>query len=251
MSRTRTQNSSRIWQIDAIRGLALLGMILYHTLFALLFFADVPIPLFHWSFELFQKLVAGTFLLLVGVSITLSWKKQQKFGTSVKNIFLNFLKRSLFLLLCASGITIATWLLVPDLYIRFGVLHCIAISTLLALPFVRWPLFSLALGSALLFVRLVMPFLLAFPLLPSGNEFWLWLGLVPEGFATLDYFPLLPWFGVILIGTWVGNVLWTSQIPASRNPVPWLTFLGQNSLVIYMIHPVFLTFGVLVLQALR
>ena len=56
-----------------------------------------------------------------------------------------------------------------------------------------------------------------------------------------DYRPLLPWFGVVLIGLFVGNVVYGSgRVPLGKGAGPRLArplgVLGRWSLVIYLVH---------------
>jgi len=77
-----------------------------------------------------------------------------------------------------------------------------------------------------------------------------WLGFRPENFQTLDYFPVFPWFGMVLLGIYLGNSLYSGGIrqfavPAleSSGAVKGFAWLGKHSLFIYFIHqPLFLGF---------
>jgi uncharacterized membrane protein len=57
-----------------------------------------------------------------------------------------------------------------------------------------------------------------------------------------DYRPLLPWFGIVLIGLFFGNVVYGDgsrpAVMEDKAPVPArpLLPLGRNSLFIYLIH---------------
>lgn len=221
-----TPPTNRIWQIDALRGSAVIGMVIYHFAFALFFFGGFPIPIFHWSWELFQTLVAGTFLVLVGYSLRLSWQRQTDEGKGSKEKVLSVLLRGIKVFGMGLVITVATWMFLPGMYVRFGVLHLIGASLVLALPLLRWPRLATMLGTGILLLPLLVT-------LPPGNIFTLWLGFVPQGFRSLDYFPAIPWFGLVLIGTWLASWI---HFPSSDNPVPWLGWIGRHALAIYMLH---------------
>jgi uncharacterized membrane protein len=71
----------------------------------------------------------------------------------------------------------------------------------------------------------------------------LWLGVVPNQFSTLDYFPLLPWFGVVLLGVFIGNGVYKNNTRVFQLKdyshtivVRGLCFLGRYSLIIYLLH---------------
>ena len=68
---------------------------------------------------------------------------------------------------------------------------------------------------------------------------WLmWLGLKFNNFNTLDYFPLLPWFGVILLGIYFGKLLYPKGKRRFNINLEnkYLSFLGRHSLIIYLLH---------------
>lgn len=234
-------SDARIWQIDAVRGLAVIGMIIYHLAFALYFFGGYPVAIFHWSWELFQTLVAGTFLTLVGVSLWLSWQRLQLKNLRATELLGHFAKRSLVIFACALLITLVTWILIPQFYVRFGVLHFIAVASLLALPFLRIPKVAAVVGLLVLLIPEILP-------LPMGNIFTLWIGFKPANFSSLDYFPMLPWFGLVLIGIWVGSIL---RLPEMPNRWPWLCHIGRKALLIYLLHQPVVIALVYLLKQLR
>ncbi|MCX6569388.1 MAG: heparan-alpha-glucosaminide N-acetyltransferase domain-containing protein, partial [Candidatus Aminicenantes bacterium] len=63
-------------------------------------------------------------------------------------------------------------------------------------------------------------------------------GLPSQSFSSLDYFPLIPWFGVFLIGVALGKSVYASK----RSLLPWrmpptfVNFAGRHSLIIYIVH---------------
>ena len=78
---------------------------------------------------------------------------------------------------------------------------------------------------------------------PYAQSIWLLpFGVVPEDMIMPDYRPLLPWFGVVLIGLFFGNVVYGDdrRPTVSEEKAPLLARpllpLGRNSLPIYLIH---------------
>ena len=135
-------------------------------------------------------------------------------------------------------ITLATRLVLgPQLAITFGILHFIGVSVAISYPFLRLRWLNLVLGLLIyglgVFLRQRT---FDLPLL-------LWLGFEPENHVYMDYFPLLPWFGLVLIGLWLGNLLYAGSerrfaLPdlAGWQPVRWLEWLGLHSLPLYLQH---------------
>ena len=226
----------RFWEIDTLRGIAVIMMIIYHILFNLNFFNVYNINLQTLPFQIFLYPIGTTFLLLVGLSLTLSYSRIQNELTKRQQIK-KYISRGLMIFGFGLIITIITWLLIPECFIIFGVLHCIGISIIISYPFLKFKILNLLIGIILIIIGVILRAL-------SFNFSWLlWVGLKPLRFCTLDYFPLLPWFGVVLIGIYLGNMIYSNN---KRNfylkdisnikIIKFLVFLGQNSLLIYFIH---------------
>ena len=137
----------------------------------------------------------------------------------------------------APGITLVTYLFIGKGFIVFGVLHLIGLSLLLAYPFLRLKRANVIFG--LLFILLGI----YLQNISVGFPWLLWLGLAPPDFYSVDYFPVFPWFGVILVGMGLGSQLYPGyrrkmDLPdLSRSPfVRAMAFLGRNSLAIYLVH---------------
>jgi len=183
----------RFWEVDLLRGCAILLMVLYHLVFDLNYFAVYDIDVSSGFWLAVARLSASLFLLLVGLSLTLSHSRSRLLGQEDRFPF-RLLKRSAWILGLALGVTVVTYLFLGKGFIVFGVLHLIGLSLLLAYPFLRLH------GANFIFGLLFI--LLGIYLQKIGVSFpWLlWLGLAPPGFYSVDYFPVFPWFGLILLG---------------------------------------------------
>ncbi len=233
----KTTSSERFWEIDALRGIAILLMITYHVIFDLNYFGFTSTDLNSLPVLLFLYPISTSFLLLVGISLTLSYSRV-KHALTKNQLRIKYLKRGCSIFGLGLLITFVTWVYPHDGFIVFGVLHCIGLSILLAFPLIRSRLSAFLVGllfiSIGVFLRIIVT--VDFPWL-------LWAGFVPTQFYTLDYFPLLPWFGVVLIGIFLGNNLYQnntrsfklkdhSQFIINR----MLCLLGRHSLIIYLLH---------------
>ncbi len=229
--RARSVASQRWDAIDVARGLAIVAMIIYHFSWDLSFFKLIEtnilqVPAWRW----FARGIAGSFLLLAGVGLALAHAEGFRKRA--------FLTRLLKVGGAALAVTLVTFFAFPQSYIFFGILHCIALSSLLALPFLRLhPALTLAAAA----FCLVAPWLFTSPALDAP---WLdWLGLGALDPMTNDYVPIFPWLGVVLIGVAIGKMLmprqgtmalarWRSGDAVSRA----LLWAGRKSLPIYLIH---------------
>jgi uncharacterized membrane protein len=134
-------------------------------------------------------------------------------------------------------ITLVTWFFPHDGFIVFGILHCIGLSIILGYFFIRYTFISFIMGILLVFIGILLQGIFI-------DFYWLfWIGLKPYRFYTLDYFPLLPWFGVVLIGIYIGNIVYQNgygkKILTDKFDnvfVNGLVYLGRHSLIIYMLH---------------
>jgi len=230
------KENKRYWEIDAVRGIAVVLMILYHICFDLDFLGIINIQLNTIPFLLFLYPIGTLFLLLVGISLTLRYEQIKEIVSFQKRFFL-FLKQGTVLLSFGLLITAVTYLYPRQGFIIFGVLHCIGISIILGYFFVSKKNLSLFLGVLCILFGFVFSFI-------RIDSYWfLWLGFRPIGFYTLDYFPLFPWFGIVLIGIFLGNTLYPNGNRRFKCTVSYkhsilknLLFLGRHSLFIYLIH---------------
>ena len=228
--------SKRFWEIDVLRGVAIIMMIIYHLSYDLYFLAGAPIKINSLPWTLFQRTTASLFLLLVGISLTISYSKAKE-KYSEKELFLKNLKRGTKILAWGAVITIFTLIFLTNGVILFGILHLIGVSIIISFPLLDYKYKNLALG---LIVILIGIYLSNFTF---ATTYLLWLGFEPNSFFSFDYFPILPWYGVVLIGIFLGNLIYPES--KRRFDVPdfsgniiskVLSFLGKHSLKIYLIH---------------
>lgn len=225
----------RLWEIDALRGLAVVAMIFFHFMWDLWFMQltnqDIPGP----SWQAFARSIGGTFTFLLGLSLVLSAANLRRKGLTP---LLPLLKRGLVVFGCGMLVTIGTYFFVPNEFVRFGILHHAGAAIMLGallLPLPVWVM--LPAGAALAG--------LGFFLNTQTVDFpWLIpLGLTQRGVGMVDYYPLLPWFGIALLGMGAGKLLYADgqrqfHLPdlSANRPLAVLRWLGRNSLAVYLVH---------------
>lgn len=202
--------------IDALRGFAVLLMIIYHLVFDLNGFHLINFELIKNPFwYALPRFIVSLFLICVGVGLALAHKK---------GILWPQFRRRLFLIgAWALVISLSTYVIFPSNFVFFGILHCIFFTSLAGVFFVKRPKLALALG--LLFVISALIFRPS--LIPIAD----WLGVKP-----FDYIPFYPWFGMVLFGIFLESIGF-HRIPL-RNTLGTraLETMGQHSLKIYLIH---------------
>jgi len=232
--RNYLEKTGRYWELDLLRGVAVIAMVVFHLLFDLNYFAGQAFNLNSGLWFAIGRLSGIAFIFLVGVSLTLSYSRL--LGQTEKQIKSKFLKRGFKIFLYGMAITAFTLLAFPRETILFGVLHLIGLSIILSVPFLKLKRENLFLGAALVVLGLFLSTI--------GFDFpWLlWLGLPPAGFITFDYFPLLPWFGLVLLGIFFGKQFYPQGKRKETGDFSnnlfgrALCFLGRNSLPIYFLH---------------
>lgn len=235
--------SPRFWELDFIRGMAVVMMILYHLLYDINYFGVHPLDIRLGLWLVYAEVTATIFIVLVGVSLTLTaskFKDQRVPGS----LFFRFFKRGLKVFFLGEFVTLATYYLIGNGFILFGVLHLIGVSIILAYPFLRLRTFNLLAGSIIILIGIYLQGL------TFGFPWLVWLGFVPEDFYSLDYFPILPWFGLVLVGIYIGNSLYHDgkrifELPdlSSYFAAKFFGKLGRNSLAIYLIHQPVIVLG--------
>ncbi len=225
--------------IDALRGVAILLMVAYHFCFDLSHFGLAGFNFYQDPFWLHARtFILGMFLLLVGVSLVLAGGRKLDSR--------RYLRRLALLIASAVLISVSTWWMFGERFIFFGVLHFIALASVLGLLFVRAGWVNLVLGIAVILFANYYQF--SWFDTPGRR----WIGLMTHKPMTEDYVPLLPWFGVVLLGLYAGPYLarlarqW--QEAGRSGLVRILAFGGRHSLVIYLLHQPLLL-GVLSLYA--
>ena len=219
----------RIWELDALRGICILGVMVVHFVF------DVTVlyALVDWqlpdSFLFVQRWGGILFLLLSGICVNLG-------SHSVKRGIIVF-GAGLLVSAATAGMYFAD-LATVDIIIYFGALHCLGVCMML------WPIFRKLPWPVLFAIGAVLivsgAYLAICP--PVNHPYFMPFGLPWSGFQTADYFPLLPYLGFFLMGAVLGKTLYKNKISLlpmvneKALPIRFLCACGKHSLWIYLLH---------------
>ena len=229
--------SKRYGLIDTLRGFALVNMVLFHLCYDIfvVYGRDVQ----WWTYPgvvVWERFICVSFILLSGVSLHFSHHAY---------------RRGLIINACGLLITLVTVLVMPEQAVWFGVLNLIGCAMLLGRlckPLLdKIPPVIGAAGSLLLFAifygvpERYMGFfnikLIGVPELFYRFGYAAFLGFPDAGFRSTDYFPLIPWFFMFLLGyfLWALTARYHGE-ELFRKGIRPLSFLGRHSLIVYMLH---------------
>jgi uncharacterized membrane protein len=222
--------------IDLIRGVDIVFMVLFNYSVTLRYFGLLHIQpdIYYRSLPL---VIASVFIFLSGAAAYASFENNKE----------NFARRYFFrggrLLVFAAFITLFTAIFVPEGTVYFGILHFFALSSFIIPVFMKYNGLNPIAGVLIILSGIYLQTRdFSFPYL-------LWLGFMPENFTTFDYFPLLPWLGVLMLGIFSGKSIIerTGQFKFNNRSAKAFVFLGRNSLTVYLIHqPILIFFLVLI-----
>lgn len=240
-------SSPRYGLIDAIRGFAIVNMIVYHLLYDLFCYYslgkgfDTQLPTVIW-----ERCICFAFIITAGVSINFS-----RHGY----------RRGLIVLFGAVLISALTLIFVPSEMIWFGILHFLGCAILITFALqkvlekihplpgagISLFLFALLYGLPNGYIGFFGAKIAVLPAALYSNTYLAFLGLPSKGFFSADYFPMLPWIFLFFFGYFLWRVIvlkgWDGFF---MKKIPVLDFIGRQSFLIYLLHQPVL-FGILYL----
>jgi len=214
----KSAKGNRIWELDFLRGIALILMIYFHVLYDMKEIFGYPVT-YESGINFYAGKLSGIlFIFISGISCSLSRSN---------------IKRGIRVLVIALAITLVTHLYNPAFGIKFGILHFLGVSMLL-FPVIRRvnPIIQLAAGTLIIASRHLLSGI------SVGYDYLFPFGIHSSSFISSDYYPMIPWFGLFLYGSAVGILLYEY----GRSPFN-ISFreniinkIGKNTLLVYILH---------------
>lgn len=235
----KKQTGSRLRLLDTLRGITLISMIVYHAMWDVVYIYGVD---FKWyrgnGAYIWQQAICWTFILLSGFCFSLGHSP---------------LCRGLTVLICGTIVSAVTAIVMPSSLVMFGILTLMGSCMLIMIPLDKLfcrviPEFGAAV-SALIFIlsrnipRGYLGFegmnIAALPESLYRNHITAYFGFPHAGFYSTDYFPLLPWLFLFIFGYFLHKILkkyGLCERLLSYPSIPAISFIGRNTLPIYMLH---------------
>ncbi len=229
------RSSTRFGAVDALRGVAVLWMTLYHFAFDLDYFGYWPQnfradPVWTWQ----RTAIVSLFLFCAGLGQAIAAHQGQSWP--------RFWRRWAQVAGCAVLVSVASYQMFPHSFIYFGVLHGMAVMLIIARLTAGWGVWLWPLGALAIASKFAAESWLGtgdiasvFNAMPLNI-----LGWVTHKPVTEDYVPLFPWLGVMWFGLATGHWLLHKhpQVLSLRVPklAAVLSWLGRWSLSWYMLH---------------
>lgn len=221
--------TKRLWELDALRGVAIILMVIYHLVYNLDLLFGIPLNATSgfWYYE--GRFSAILFIMLVGAATSLIAKRYEK-----SDFWKKQLKRSVKLIFWGIMITLATYLTYPNQTIWFGILHFMAIGILIT------SLFAKRIWLHIILAPLFFIFNDPMAAMDVNHYYGIMLGFKPANFQSFDYYPLFPYLAWMMLGIAAGNLIYRKkgQILSFQpnKSLKILAWIGQKSLWIYLIH---------------
>ncbi|MEI4484905.1 heparan-alpha-glucosaminide N-acetyltransferase [Frigidibacter sp. MR17.14] len=220
----------RLWSLDIARTVLLVAMASFHLTVDLEMAGLIGPTSMTPPWQLYARLIAGSFLFAAGFSLWLAHGR----GIRARSAAIRIAQ----IAAGALAVSVATRLAVPGAWVFFGILHLIAVGSLLSLACLRLPFWLTALAGAAV---LAAPRFVILPLLDTPWGMWTGLGwVIPR---SVDFVPLFPWWGMMLLGLAKAQAVTRfGRMPVGRPAasVPrwqrWLAWPGQHGLAVYLIH---------------
>jgi uncharacterized membrane protein len=232
----RLLEQGRNQMVDLIRGVDIVLMVLFNYSVTLSYFRLINMPSNFLYWFVFPISIAMIFIFISGVVAHISFEKNKE------NFREKYFTRGGKLLIFAAFITLFTYIFVPEGTIFFGILHFFAVSSFLVPFLIRYDKPNLICG---LLIILSGAFL---QLTQFDFSYLFWLGFMARTFFTFDYFPLIPWLGVLMLGIYFGKYIIRrmAALKFESRLAKAFMFLGKNSLTVYLIHQPVLIFLLIV-----
>lgn len=211
-------SDKRITELDFFRGIALIFMVYFHLIWSMSQLYGYSIMYSAWVNFYIGKVSAILFILISGIVFTFG-----KFNW----------KRCIVLTGIAIGISTVTYVYNSEYFIKFGIIHFFALSSLVAVMFKNMNKYAIL----IIWIAIILAWSWIGNI-PANSDYLFFIWIVSKWFQSADFYPLIPRFGIYLLGMWMSKIFY-----ANKKNIFWkifnvwpINFVGRNTLLIYLIH---------------
>ena len=228
----------RYEEIDILKGIAVICMVIFHFFYFPNKYGFKEIEYDTPILKTIAKVAQFIFIGSVGVNLALS--KDNSKNKNDKEFIKKNLKRILKLVFLAGIMSLITYFIFGDYFVKFGILHFIAFASLI--------LFYIVDDLKLIYTLLILSILVYYlirqnPTIFAGvpDKLAFVSGFYNFKFTSFDHFPIFPWIIVVLIGVLIGHYIKKKKPELPKNiknnfAVSSLGLIGGKSLEIYSVH---------------
>jgi len=234
----------RYYEVDFIKGLAVICMVIFHYFYLGTNMGKLTVNTQEGIYYILAKFAHLAFIFMVGINLVIT-RLNYKDKTD-EEYRLGQYKRVAFIAFCAVVISIVSYITFPDKWIKFGILHFIAVGILILLPFVNRPNISLGISIAVALIYYLNQTGILSGFYPYINELPAFiLGFFNIRYNSLDHFAILKYLPVMALGIFVGHKIYKyggRKIKSLDSLDKVLTKdnivvgIGKRSLEIYIAH---------------
>jgi uncharacterized membrane protein len=230
-----SQTRPRFSRLDTLRGVAMLWMTVYHFCFDLNYFKWIKQDFYRDPMWTWQRTgIVSLFLLCAGAGQAVALHQGQSWQ--------RFGRRWGQIALCAALVSVSSYVMYPNSFIYFGVLHGIAVMLIIVRLTAHWGAWLWLAGTLAIAIKFIAVYALTTrtTLLFLNEKPWSWLGFISVKPITEDFVPLVPWLGVMWWGMAACQCLLRERPALLTGAIPnylrWLAWMGSWSLIYYMVH---------------
>ena len=226
----------RYEEIDVLKGIAVICMVIFHFFYFPNQYGFKEIEYDTTLLKTIAKIAQIIFITCVGINLTFAKNKTKDPSVHLRRIG----KIAFFALL----MSLFTYFVFKERFVKFGILHFVAFSSLLLFTFVD-DLQAMKIITAILITLYILNTIhpQLFRQIPQPYAFV--AGFYNDRYSAVDHFPILPWILLICLGSFIGHYLLNNDVntpkPLTNNPISnTLQSIGKRSLEIYAVHWVIL-----------
>jgi len=227
----------RYIEIDIIKSIAIICMVIFH----IYYFPNIlGYSGFNYNtntLQLIARIAQILFIGSAGINLYLSYKNNVEKNNDYEEYKRKQIKRIFILCIFAGIISIISYFMFGERWIRFGILHFLSVSSLVLFNYVNNNnvLYGILITTIILYI-----IALSHPTLfkPISSPISFILGIYNDKYKPIDHFAIIPWISIFIMGILIGKNYYKKDKPETKSNkiLEGFSYIGKYSLQIYLIH---------------